>query len=497
MIGALLLAAAIAAPHPKPHPTMAPSSQERSSVTHHSMTLDGKTLNYTATAGTLIIKNDKGKPEVSIFYTAFAQDGADRSHRPVTFIYNGGPGCATVPLRMAAFGPRRVSFAGVTPDGITPPYHLIDNQYTLLDKSDLVFIDAPGTGYSRLMPGIDPKDVYGLDQDAIAFASFVDRYITLNDRWNSPKYLLGESYGTPRSAVLVNDLLNNQSMAFNGVILLSSVLDFHTIVPGPGDDLSYVTFLPTEAAIHWYHDTSPNKGSLDATVSEARAFAKGEYASALMEGARLPHDEYMKVANELAKLTGTTEKYVELADLRIQPQRFMKELLRSGAENIGRYDGRFKGFDFDPVGDSQDWDASDAYTSPAMHSLFLNYTRNDLGWISDETYSDCDGKINGGWDYTRKNGGNNWVAPSVSQDLQNAMTQNPQMRVFVGAGYYDMATPFGAAEWTMSHLELQPPLQSHVQIHYYESGHMVYLNVDALAKFHADLDKFFDETGGQ
>ena len=457
------------------------------------MTLDGKSVSYTATAGTLIVKNDKGQPQVSFFYTAFTLDGADRSNRPVTFIYNGGPGCATVPLRMAAFGPRRVSFSGVTPTGITPPYHMIDNQYTLLDKSDLIFIDAPGTGYSRLMPGIDSKDVYGVDQDATAFASFVDRYVTLNDRWNSPKYLLGESYGTPRSAVLVNDLLGNQSMAFNGVILLSSVLDFDTIVPGPGNDIAYIAFLPTEAAIHWYHDTSPNKGTLEATVSEARNFANGEYTNALQQGSRLSHDEFVKAAGELAKLTGTSEKYVELSDLRIQPQRFMKELLRDSAENIGRYDGRFKGFDFDPVGDSQDWDASDAYTSPAMHSQFLNYTRNDLGWKSDESYSDCDGKINNGWDYKRQGYGA-WNAPSVSSDLQNAMTQNPQMRVFVGAGYFDMATPFGAAEWTMSHLGLQPPLQSHVKIHYYESGHMVYLNVDALAKFHADLDTFYDET---
>jgi carboxypeptidase C (cathepsin A) len=476
----------------KPHPPASPNPQERSVVTHHRTTIDGRSMDYTATAGTLIIKNEKGQPEASLFYTAFVQDGADRSHRPVTFIYNGGPGCATVPLRMAGFAPRRVVFGNAAPTS-GPSYQMVDNQYTLLDKSDLVFIDAPGTGYSRLMPGIDPKDVYGIDQDAIAFASFIERYVTLNERWNSPKYLLGESYGTPRSAVLVNDLLNNQSMAFNGVIMLSSILDFGTVAAGPGNDVPYITYLPTEAAVRWYHDTSSNKGTLADTVSEARTFANGEYATALMQGARLSHDEFVKVAAELAKLTGLSQKYVELADLRIQPQRFQKELLRDTGENLGRYDARYKGFDFDPLGDSQDWDASDGYTSPAMQAQFMSYVRNDLGWKSDESYSACSAKVNGGWDFTRKNG-NNWAGPSTSNDLQNAMTQNPQMRVFFGAGYFDMATPFGAAEWTVSHLELAKPLQSHVQIHYYPSGHMVYLNVDALATFHSDLDAFYDET---
>jgi len=490
VIAALLLAVAVA----KPHPTAAPNPQERSAVTHHHIVAGGRTINYTATAGTLILKNDKGDPETSVFYVAYTEERADANSRPVTFLYNGGPGGSSVFLHMGALGPRRISFPNAAPNA-GPPYRLVDNEYSLLDKSDLVFIDAPGTGYSRLMPKIDPKTIYGMDEDAAAFGQFIERYVTLNDRWNSPKFLLGESYGTPRSAMLV-DYLQNRNMAFNGVVLLSSVLDFSTIQPGAGDDLAYAIFVPTEAATRWYHDKSPNKPSLQSVLDEARAFANGPYTAALMQGDRLPHDQRVAIAGQLSKIIGIDEHYIEQADLRVQPQRFFKQLLRETGETTGRLDSRYRGYDIDVLGDSADYDPSSSGPSPAFQSQFLEYSRNELDWKSDETYKALNADIFPLWDWTRKSTFG-WLAPTTSPDLQEAMTTNPRLRVFDGAGYFDMATPFGAAEWTFAHLGLHPDLRSHVTFGYYESGHMVYLHEASLAKFHADLDKFYDATLSQ
>jgi carboxypeptidase C (cathepsin A) len=461
-------------------------------VTHHEIPLEGGTFAYTATAGRITIKDAKGAPQVHVFYIAFTKDGADPKTRPVTFLYNGGPGCASVPVDIAAFGPRRMTFpdAGVNTG---PPYTMVNNAYTLLDKSDLVYIDAPGTGYSTLAPKVDPKSVYGIDQDANAFAAFIYQYVTRNSRWNSPKFLLGESYGTPRSAVLVNDLLQNDSMAFNGVILLSSVLDFDTIQPGPGNDIAYVTFLPSEAATHWYHSNPSTRGSLQSAVDEARSFANGPYNTALIQGDRLSHAQFVETATQLAHFTGLPVSYVEKADLRIDPSRFMKELLRDSDQQTGRLDGRYKGYDFDQLGDSADYDPAGSGTDPALQAGFLSYVRDDLGFKSEETYQQCTGDVYQQWDFTRKSIPN-WVAPSTSPDLAQAMILNPRMHVFVGAGYYDLATPFGAAEWTFSHLGLPPSLRGNVRFGYYESGHMVYLHVPALEKFHSDLDSFYDQA---
>ena len=485
-----LAADAPKAPAPPPH-----AAASDTVSTHHEVTIGGRTIAYTATAGTIEIKSEKGTPEARVFYIAYTEDGADPVHRPVTFLYNGGPGCASVPLDMGALGPRRVVFPNAA-HNVGPPYQLVNNEYSLLDKSDLVFIDAPGTGYSRLLPKVDPKTVYGIDQDAAAFGAFIYQYVTRNDRWNSPKFLLGESYGTPRSAVLVNYLQTNDSMAFNGVILLSSVLDFDTIAPGPGNDIAYVTYFPTEAAVNWYHSKSPNKGSLQSVVNEARAFANGPYASALLQGDRLPHAQFVQIATQMSRLIGLSTGYIEKADLRVQPERFEKELMRESNDNIGRLDARYVGPDIDPLGDSADYDPADSSTDPGFQASFLSYVRNELDWKSDETYSECSGDVFQDWDFTRK-GTFPWLAPTTSADLAQALTLNPHLRVFVGAGYFDMATPFGAAEWTFSHLGLHAGLREHITFGYYESGHMVYLHVPSLAKFHGDLDRFFDATMGQ
>ncbi|MGA7747881.1 MAG: hypothetical protein WCC70_01225 [Candidatus Aquilonibacter sp.] len=475
-------------------PAAKPMPQEHSVVTHHQITIDGRTIGYTATAGNLILKTEKGAPEASVFYVAYTQDGADRSRRPVTFLYNGGPGAATVYLHMGALGPRRIVFPSDAKPNAGPPYSLVDNQYSLLDKSDLIFIDAPGTGYSRVMPGIDNKAIFGIDQDAAAFAQFIERYVTLNDRWNSPKFLLGESYGTPRSAALV-DYLQNRNMAFNGVILLSSVLDFDTIFPGPGNDLAFETYVPTEAAVNWYHSKAADKGSLLNVVNEARTFANGPYTLALTQGDRLPHDQFVQIAAQLSHLIGLSAHYIEQADLRPLPWRYEKELLRESGQMTGRLDARYVGYDLDPLGDSADYDPSDTASSPGFQSGFLTYARNELNYKSDETYKQINGDVNQNWDYTRKSVFA-WLAPTTSPDLQEALTTNPRLRVFVGAGYFDLATPFGAAEWTFSHMGLAPELRAHVTFGYYESGHMVYMNQDSLAKFHSDLDKFYDSTLG-
>jgi carboxypeptidase C (cathepsin A) len=489
------LAAAPQHPRPKPRASMAPMPQEKSVVTHHRITVNGATIDYTATAGTLIVKNDKGEPQASLFYVAYTKDGADRSRRPVTFLYNGGPGCASSPLHMLALGPRRVVVQNAVPNS-SAPAQIVDNSDTLLDTSDLVFIDAPGTGYSKLMPKVDPKTVYGIDQDAAVFSNFIVRYITLNDRWNSPKFILGESYGTPRSAAVSDYLLTHENLALNGVVLLSSVLDFDTIAPGPGNDLAYIAYLPTEAATRWYHEPAASRGSLQAVVDRARTFANGPYADALLQGDRLGHDQFVKVATEMAQLTGLSTTYVEQSNLRVQPQRFMKELLRQSGQQVGRLDARYTAYDEDQVGDSQEFDPADSYVSPLLQSGFLSYVRNELNWKSDAKYPQCNFEVNQNWDFTRKSVFG-WLAPTTSPDLQDALTQDPKMRVFVGAGYFDMATPFGAAEWTFSHLGLQPPLRSHVQFSYYESGHMVYLNPEARAKFHNDLVKWYANTLNQ
>ena len=473
-----------------------PPAEEHAVITHHQITVGGRTIGYTATAGNLMLKTAKGAPEASIFYVAYTEDGADRAKRPITFLYNGGPGAATIYLHLGAFGPRRIVFPSDAKPNAGPPYPIVDNQDTLLDKSDLVFIDAPGAGYSRVMPGIDNKEIFGIDQDAAAFGQFIRRYVTLNDRWNSPKFLLGESYGTPRSAVLVDYLQNNDNMAFNGVALLSSALDFDTIFTGSGNDLTYVTHVPTEAAVNWYHSKAADKGSLESVVNEARAFANGPYAQALLQGDRLSHEQFVQIASQLSHLIGLSEDYIEKANLRVPPSRYEKELMRESGQTVGRLDARYVGYDLDTLGDSADYDPSDSATSPAFQSGLLTYLRNELNYKSDEEYTQVNLDVNQGWDWTRK-AFFSGLSATTSPDLQDAMTTNPRLRVFVGCGYFDMATPFGAAEWTFSHMGLQPELRSHVTFGYYESGHMVYMNHQSLVEFHADLDKFYDATLSQ
>jgi carboxypeptidase C (cathepsin A) len=472
-----------------------PIPPEKTSVSHGSVEVGGRTVHYTATAGNVLIREDKeDKPEASVFYVAYTvDDGNDRSKRPVTFFFNGGPGSSSVWLHMGSFAPVRVesASASATPP---PPYHLVPNQYSLIDKSDLVFIDAVGTGYSTPVGKAKGKDFWGVDQDLHAFAKAITRYVTINQRWNSPKFLFGESYGTTRSAGLVN-MLQHEGMAFNGVVLLSSILNYGDNAPGL--DQNYIGSLPTFAAIAWYHDKVPNKPpSMEAFIEEARAFAMGEYASALAKGQSLTPAEQDALATKLSRFTGLTPKYLKDANFRVSQGRFRKELLRDERRTVGRYDARYEGIDLDAAGENPEYDASDTAIAGAFTAAFNSYVEGTLKWQSDVPYKTTNFKIIREWDWKHEQPGARFPQrqPYVAGDLARAMRENPKLQVLSANGYFDLATPFFATEFDLSHMQLDPALRGNLTMTYYPSGHMVYLNTEALARFKADLAAFYDRA---
>ena len=476
-------------PSPSPAPVPAPKHY----VTHHAIRVGGADLAYTATAGTILLVDAKDEPEASVFYTAYVRNG-DAAKRPLTFFYNGGPGSSSGWLHMLSFGPRRVE---VRNPGLTPaaPYALVDNQQTLLDRSDLVFVDAVGTGFSRIVGKGKPETFYGIDQDAKAFAQFIRRYVTANDRWNSPKFLFGESYGTTRSAVLV-DRLQNDGMDFRGVVLLSSILNFSLDSTLPTDDAAYPLYLPTQAAVAAYHHALPNQPTdLPAFLAEVRAFAAGPYASALALGDRIPPATRDAIVARLHAYTGLSPNYLALSNLRVTNDRFEKELFRDRGRTLGRLDGRFLGIDIDPVADSPEYDPTDpAITGPVTATL-NRYVRDELGYRTNDEYRTTNyPEVGDHWDFRRSPGAepNNFPAANVAGDLKDAMTKNALLHVFSANGYYDFATPFFATEYTLDHLALDPSLRRNVSYGYYESGHMVYLDPSARARLRADLDRFYE-----
>jgi carboxypeptidase C (cathepsin A) len=470
---------------------------ERTAATKHDLPLDGKTLHYTATAGTLLIRDGEDEhPYGSMFYVAYTLDGADANTRPVTFLYNGGPGSSTIWLHMGSVGPMRV--VTDSPKATGPaPYRLVPNQYSLLDKTDLVFIDAPLTGFSRAVGKGTPKDFAGVDQDLKAFDKFVQRWITVNQRWNSPKYLFGESYGTTRSAGLADSLQGN-GISLNGVILLSSILNYY--VGAPGLDTEYIGNLPSYAAIAWYHNRLKNKpADLKPFLNEVRDFARGPYAAALAQGDQLPSTQADAIAAKIAEYTGLIEQYVKAANLRINPTRFRKELLRDEGDILGRYDARFEGTDVDNAGEYPGYDPSDTGISGAFVAAFHDYLSHDLKYESSDVYRPMTDII-GEWDWHhRPPGGQRGNArqqqmPYVAGDLADALRKNPKMKVFSANGYFDLATPFFLTEYDLDHMMLAPDLKKNVEFGYYPSGHMVYLNVDALKLLRQDLEGFYTET---
>jgi len=479
-----------------------PIPPEKSSVTSHEMTLGGKALRYTATAGNLLIQGDDGQTNASVFYVAYTLEGVtDPRTRPLTFLYNGGPGSASMWLHMGSVGPVRVLTS--SPEATGPgPYQVSDNQYTLLDKSDLVFIDAVGTGYSRPVGRGTIRDFAGVDQDVRAFQKFIYRYVSVNHRWNSPKFLFGESYGTTRSAALV-DALQNSGMSMNGVILLSSILNY--FVQAPGSDSVFIGNLPTYAAIAWQYEKIPHKTqNQKAFLDEVRAYARGPYAEALAQGHNLTQAQVDATAAKLAGYTGLSVQYIKEANLRVSPARFRKELLRDQRAILGRYDARFEGTDTDAAGETPGYDPSDAGIEGAFVTALHDYLDRELKYTSDETYYPSGPGVNQAWDHTHRLGS---AAPAggqgqgggmrdayVAGDLADAMRKNPRLRVFSLNGLFDLATPFFITEYDLAHIELEPKLRSNIEFAYYPSGHMVYLNVDALKQLKADLTAFYGKA---
>lgn len=480
---------------PAPEPGVFPDA-----VTSHTLAIDGRTIAYTARAGTIGIKDQDGNVTARVFYTAYTVDGANPLTQPVTFIYNGGPGSSTMWLRMGSFGPVRVHAADATATG-PPPYSITDNPYSLLDKSDLVFIDMPDSGFGRIVKGKE-KDFFGVDQDVEAFGQFVSNYLGAFSRWNSPKFIFGESYGTTRSAAL-SDWLLNHGIALNGVILQSSILNFGLDYgngdPIGGGDWPYVLYLPTEAATAWYHNKIPNRpADLPSFLAQVKQFALGEYLGALYSGDKLGSGEREAVIRKLSYYLGIPPEFVRNANLRVSYDRFERELLRSQGIVVGRLDSRYQTYDLDRASRSgPDWDPTDSSIDAPYTTAVNSYIRTDLRYnppmpyranIYDIIYGD-----DSSWDFSH----NKRYPTNVAPDLADAMTQNPRLKVFSANGYYDFATPFFATDYTLRHLNLNPGLQSNITYGYYEAGHMIYLSDSALAAYKADLSRWYDSALGR
>jgi carboxypeptidase C (cathepsin A) len=470
----------------------APVPPERPVATHHELTLAGKTLKYTATAGNLIIRDEEDKPYGNMFYVAYTLDGADPGTRPISFLYNGGPGSATLWLHMGSFSPVRIQTDSPKPTN-GPPFKLVPNEDSLLDKTDLVFIDAPLTGYSRAVGKGTPKDFTGVDEDLRAFDRFIIRYLTVNQRWNSPKFLIGESYGTTRSAALA-DMLGNDGVQLNGVVLISSILNYN--VRAGGYDNIFVFNLPSYAAAAWYYNRIPNKPSDVATwIQQAREFASGPYAQALFAGDTLSTAQLDDVAKQVSHFTGLSVDYIKEANLRISPTRFRKEVLRGDRRTLGRYDMRFEGIDVDAAGENPSYDASDTSISGAFVAALHDYLQRELKYESTDAYRPS-AEVISQWNWKHRppgappGPGAEQSQPYVAADLASAMRKNPHLKVFSANGYFDLATPFFATEFDLDHMNLEPELRGNVQFGYYPSGHMIYLNVEALHKLKDDLGAF-------
>ncbi len=500
-------------------------------TTQGSVTVEGNRIDYTAVAGTLVVHpkgwddvpgasqseqsspppgggEDAAKPqgnptaEASMFYVAYFKKGEPASNRPITFLYNGGPGSATIWLHMGAFGPRRIK---TSDDTHTPPapYDLVNNDYSLLDASDLVFIDAPGTGFSRIAGKDKDKAFYGVDQDAHAFAEFITEFLSKYNRWNSPKFLFGESYGTTRSALLANLLTTEYDTDLNGVILLSQILNFDLSVDGaqrnPGVDLPYALALPTYAATAWYHHKAAGApGDLEAFLKQVEQFAMNEYLPALEAGASLDPGRRQQVIAKLAQYTGLSPDYLNKADMRVNGGEFEKNLLGDSDETTGRLDTRFAGPTLDPLSEGAEYDPQAAAISSAYVSAFNTYVRQSLKFGQDKTYKPSNNVFRS-WDRKHQQPHSQFSieqTPNVMPDLANAMKYDPNLKVLLNAGYYDLATPFFEGIYEMQHLPMPQKLQANISFKFYQSGHMVYAHEPALKALHDNTAEFIRANSG-
>ena len=460
-------------------------------VTHHQATVNGASLKYTATAGRLPIKRGDGKIEAEMFFVAYTLDGADPAKRPLTFAFNGGPGSASIWLHMGALGPRRVV---LKPDGSLPaaPYHIEDNANTLLDKSDLVFVDAIGTGYSRAETTELSKKFWSVKGDVQAFSEFIRMYISRYERWNSPLFLFGESYGTTRSAGIAGELAE-EGISFNGITLLSIAIDFQTLEDSKTNDEPYILLIPSFTMIAGYHHKLPADLQQDPAKArqEAEQWASGEYAQALAKGDTLTQQERQQVIDHMARYTGLSKDVLDQANMRIDVPKFTHYLLLDQKVRVGRLDGRFTGPDPDGVLDTPFYDPTEADVLPPYTSVFNSYVRNELGYKVDMPY----------YVFPREGGGFKWEwgsagegFPSTATDLRHAIVRNPFLKILVMEGYYDLATPYYAANYTMEHLDLPEKFRSQISYATFEAGHMVYLPADQLKKMRGDQGAFVDKA---
>lgn len=487
---------------PSPTLTAAISVADRISVTKHTVRVGGREVAYSATAGTLVLREEADKEgasegekaRASIFFVAYTRDDAgDVGSRPITFSFNGGPGSSSVWLHLGVLGPRRVD-VGDAGSVLPPPYRLVDNEFSLLDETDLVFIDPVSTGYSRVVEGEKASEFHGYKRDMESVGDFIRLFVTRHKRWTSPKFVIGESYGTTRAAALAEYLQARHGMYLNGVMLVSSILDFQTARFEPANDLPYVLILPSYTATAWYHRRlEPGlQADLRGALREAEAFAAGPYASALLRGASLPPGERAELVRQVARFTGLSVDFVDRCDARVEIFRFCKELLRGGRRTVGRLDSRFTGLDRDAAGERMESDPSlDAITGPYAAAM-NHYARAELGFENDLPYEVLTGRVQP-WSYREFE--NRFV--TVSDSLRRAIAVNPALKVLVASGYYDLATPYFATEYTLNHLALDPVLRANLRSHVYEAGHMMYVHRPSLERQREDLVAFVREAAGQ
>jgi carboxypeptidase C (cathepsin A) len=468
-------------------PRRVPPAEDKIVKTSHSIRIGGADIKYTATTGTIVLRQEDGTPRANFFFIAYARDDAgDAGQRPVMFTFNGGPGSSSVWLHLGAFGPKR---ALMDDNGfpLPPPYKLVDNEYSALDVTDLVFIDPVTTGYSRAIPGENARQFHGFREDLESVGEFIRLWTVRNGRWKSPKFVAGESYGTTRAAGLSGELQRRHGMFLNGIVLVSSILHFQTARFDAGNDLPYILFLPTYTATAWYHKklSADLQGNLRKTLDEAEKFAMGEYSQALMAGDALSDSQRKAVAQKVARYTGLSAEWVEQANLRVEIGRFCKELQRDRRRTTGRLDSRFSGIDADAAGERNSYDPSNAAIQGPYTAAMNDYVRNVLKFESDLPYEILTGRVQP-WSYAGFE--NRYI--NVAETLRDAMSQNRDLKVFVAKGYYDLATPYFAAEYTVNHMALDASLRKNITQAHYEAGHMMYIHKPSLAQLKKDVTEF-------
>jgi carboxypeptidase C (cathepsin A) len=461
------------------------------SKTQHSLNMNGQKLNYSVTTGYMPMTDDSGKLQAKVFFIAYTKDNIeDASKRPITYTFNGGPGSSSVWLHMGGLGPKRILMSDKGA-ALPPPYEVVDNPYTWLDKTDLVFIDPMMTGYTRPAEGIDKKDFLGYEEDIRLVGDFIRLFTTKMERWNSPKFLAGESYGTTRAAGLSGYLQDQYGLYLNGVILISAVLDFSTIRDFEYNDVPHPLRLPSFAATSWYHKkTNPKHTNLRIFLDEVEKFAVEEYSVALLKGARLEQSEKEKIMNKLHEYTGLSKTYLEDTNLRLYVGKYNKELLRDQSETVGRLDARFKSSDYNDIGERYEFDPSYNGAIYGPFTMAINdHIRRTLKYKNDLPYEILTGKARP-WNYS--NVQNRFL--NVSETLRQAMNKNPYLKVWIASGYYDLATPYFASEYVVDHMFLKEKLRKNVTMTYYESGHMMYIHKPSLLQLKKDFDSFMESS---